>query len=107
MKNTPGVVFEKQIKCRCGETAKYRDSVRRMVRIEYGKRIYVNIPRYICQKCGKYRVLPAYILPYKHYRKDIMEGFRSGYFTKDLLEFEDYPCDLTVYRWSRINCLLV
>lgn len=82
----------------------HRDYVRRIVRLGGGIFEFVKIERVRCTVCGlTSRVLPDYILPFKHYRKDIIEGFVSGRLQvgDESLRFEDYPCDLTISRWIR------
>ena len=79
---------------------KYRDSVRRLVREAYGKKSKVLVARYKCTRCGYiFRVLPEYLLPYKHYRKEIIAKVIDGSITSETEGFEDYPCELTMKKW--------
>lgn len=75
-------------------------TVKRKIRIENGDSIYIKIQRWKCNKCGTIeRELPDCIIPYKQYRKDIIEGFRQGSFSTDDIPFEDYPSDVTIKAW--------
>lgn len=52
----------------CGGELQPRGSVKRIIRKENGKKIFVSIKRYSCKKCKHWhRVLPDILLPYKHY----------------------------------------
>lgn len=86
----------------CSMEMKYYDRVRRIVRCEYGTKRTVYVKRYFCSCCGIIRrILPNYILPYKHYDKRIIDGFVHGKYSSEQLEFEDYPCELTIANWKR------
>lgn len=87
---------------RCGEISGYYDTVKRTVRTAYGKRYEVSIERYICTKCRFiHRELPDYLIPYKHYEKRIIDGFIFGNLSSDMLEYEDYPCSMTIQNWKK------
>lgn len=88
-------------KCKdCGASTSYYDTVKRLVKEEYGKRRKILIERRVCKKCGSiHRLMPEYILPYKHYRKDIIRGFQNGVLSVTSLEYEDYPSESTVRLW--------
>lgn len=90
-----------EYKCRmCGSSTRYYDTVKRSIKEEYGKTRRVLVERRECTQCGSIRRLtPEYILPYKHYRKDIVQGFQNGELSVNLLEFEDYPSESTVRLW--------
>ncbi len=86
---------------RCGETAKYYDTVKRFVRVEYGEQRVLYVERYICVNCRFiHRNLPDTLLPYKHYEKHIIDGFIFGTLTSEMLEYEDYPCISTIKIWK-------
>lgn len=64
---------------RCSHLTSYYDSVSRLVREERGMKNWVEIQRNHCLACGHYfRVLPETMVRFKHYRRDIIEGFVSG-----------------------------
>ena len=95
------MVSDKATNCpNCGEILTYYGRVKRKIRIEYGETDWIYISRMVCPYCKTWhRQIPGYILPYKHYRKDIIEGFRTGEKSSDELYFEDYPSEATIRRW--------
>lgn len=85
---------------KCGGELKYYDSVKRLVRTKYGRKNKVVIRRFRCKKCGSmHRELPDFIFPYKQYEADIVIGVIEGLITCETLGFEDYPCEMTMFRW--------
>lgn len=87
---------------KCGGALKYYDNVRRIIRTKGGVKCWTRVKRYKCEFCnGIHRLLPDYIFPYKHYEADIILGVVNGLITSDTLEFEDYPCEMTIKRWTR------
>ena len=85
----------------CGDAARYYDSVKRKLRIEYGKSTLMYIKRYKCVNCGRiHRLLSADILPFKHYKAEIVFGVLSGRISSECVEYEDYPTELTMKRWK-------
>ena len=92
---------------KCGNESKYYDKVQRIVRKEYGKKCTITIERYFCENCNfLYRNLPEYLLPFKHYKKQIIYGFIFEELTFDMLEYEDYPCFSTVKKWKNGDFLI-
>lgn len=85
---------------RCRGNPKYYDKVKRNI-IEKNRLIRrVDIVRYRCMSCGHvFRDLPDYILPYKQYHADIINGVVEGLITCETKGFEDYPCEQTMARW--------
>lgn len=87
---------------KCGGKLEYYDTVKRILKEENGKITWKYIQRLSCENCESYhRVIPNYILPYKHYRKDIVIGFVTGYLDVNDIDYEDYPCDATINEWIR------
>lgn len=85
---------------KCGGELKYYDSVKRIVRMKYGRKSKVNIRRFRCKQCGStHRELPDFIFPYKQYEADIIIGVIEDLITCETLGFEDYPCEMTMFRW--------
>lgn len=85
----------------CGGKLRYRDSVLRIVRTKYRKTRWIKIRRLRCIKCGHmHRELPTYIFPYKQYEAEIIQGVLEGLITCETLGFEDYPCEMTMMRWT-------
>lgn len=61
----------------------------------------MKVERFICPICGKIkRNLPNNLEPYKHYSKEIIENVKNGTITSDILEYEDYPSEITMRRWK-------
>lgn len=88
----------------CGSKSKRYDSVKRIMRIEYGEKITVVVERYICENCRTVRrMLPEYLLPNKHYKKSIILGFVNNEYTTDDIQFEDYPSEVTISRWKNTS----
>lgn len=89
--------------CRiCGGSTKTYDRVKRILKGPRGSVEWKYIYRSKCTSCGHIqRELPEYMLPFKHYSKDIIEGVVEGLITEDTIGFEDYPCHMTMIRWSR------
>ncbi len=96
------MVYCGEIRCPdCNGGLKYYDSVKRIVRTKLGKKRWIVVERLVCQNCGTiHRELPDYLLPYKHYEVDIIMGFAKGVLTSSDLEYEDYPCQLTIDKWT-------
>lgn len=86
----------------CGGVAKRYDRVNRTVRTKNGETKSIKVERYKCVKCGKiHRELPSYILPYKHYESEVVQGVLEGLITSETLGYEDYPCEMTMSRWIK------
>ena len=76
-------------------------TVDRYIKTRYCKREKTNLQRYRCKNCGMvHRMIPDYILPYKQYEADVINGVREGLITASTKGFEDYPTELTMKRWS-------
>jgi len=98
------MIKEKELKvCSiCGSPLKLFDRVTRIVRSEYGVVEHIKIRRFRCIECRKtHREVPDNLMPYKHYKKGIIEGFLNGSLTTDDLEYEDFPSELTVNGWRK------
>lgn len=86
---------------KCGGTLEYRDNLHRIVRTRRGVTNWVQIRRLRCTQCGViHRELPNYILPYKQYEAETVQGVIEGLITPETLGFEDYPCEMTMIRWK-------
>ena len=92
---------------KCGGQLKHYDSVRRIVRAKGGEIKWTRIRRLLCSKCGaNHRELPAYLLPYKQYEADIIKAVVRGEISQYDLDYEDYPCEMTMRRWLKAySCL--
>lgn len=85
----------------CGGRLYYYSTVKRIVKHGSGVKSQVYISRLHCEKCGKeHRALPSCVLPYKHYDATIILGFKTGAYSTNDLDFEDYPSESTVRRWK-------
>ena len=85
---------------KCGSKTKFYDHTRRIILYGGRKKELIFVDRYRCIQCGRvHRKLPDILLPYKQYSKEIIEGVVSGSITNKELEYEDYPCDMTIKRW--------
>ena len=90
-----------KIKCpKCGGKLIKFGRVKRIVREERGRVLWIEAQKCRCLSCGcVVRQCPDILFPYKHYRKDIIQGFLSGRLSSEDLDFEDYPCETTIHRW--------
>lgn len=85
----------------CGGSLKYYDSVTRIAIRKRRTIEHVKIRRLHCTDCGKlHRELPDDIFPYKQYDADIIQGVVEGLITCETIGFEDYPCEMTMFRWK-------
>lgn len=78
---------------------KHRDWVKRTVKTVYGERYTIYVERVIFDDNTIHRVLPEFLLPFKHYERAIVEMGACGLISDDILEFEDCPCKVTIARW--------
>lgn len=78
----------------------YRDCRKRIMRREGGRKDWICVRRFRCQKCGSYHVeLPDCLLPYKHYQTEVVSGVLDETVTSDDLGYENYPSFMTMLRW--------
>ena len=86
----------------CGGALKYYDKVRRIIRTKGGIVEHIKLRRFRCVDCNAlHREIPSTIFPYKHYAAEIINGVLNGFITPETLGFEDYPCEMTIKRWTR------
>lgn len=99
------MIYEGEIKCPiCGGDLKLYDHVMRGIKMKKGLKNYIYVRRMKCRECGRiHRELPRHILPYIQYDKRIVPGVLNGSITPDELDYEDYPCEMTMLRWIRRN----
>lgn len=87
---------------RCGGKLIRYGSVERKIRGEYGKTKWIRVQRMKCTEChAVHRSLPIFILPRKQYTADIIYGFLAGLYSSEDLEFEDFPHETTVQKWTK------
>lgn len=96
------MVSNNQSSCpKCGGQLKYYDSVKRIVRTKRRATKKVIIRRLKCTGCGcLHRELPSFLLPYKQYETEVILGVIEGLISPETLGFEDYPCEMTMFRWQ-------
>lgn len=86
----------------CGGTLCYRDSRKRICRLEGGKSIRLIIRRLRCEKCHFiHNELPDCVSPHKQYATDVISGVLDGIISSEDEDSEDYPCQETMRRWTR------
>ncbi len=86
----------------CNGLLKPYDHVTRSVRSGFGNIEHIRIQRYKCVKCKRiHRELPNYLVPYKQFKADIIAGVIDGSVGVQNLEYEDYPCEMTMKRWTK------
>lgn len=86
----------------CGGILKHYDKVKRIVRTKGGGKRWIEVDRVRCVDCKRLqRLLPDVIFPYKHYESAIIQGVLEGLITPNTIGFEDYPCEMTIKRWTR------
>lgn len=90
----------------CGGKLRYRDRRQRVCKSYGGRKVWILIRRLKCSKCSKlHEELPDMLVPYKHYKAEVIENVIDEVCTPDDLETEDYPCEKTMGRWKRwITC---
>lgn len=85
---------------------KFKDHVLRLEKMAGGEKQEFLIERWKCQFCPKqklHRVLPDFLAPNKHYNTDIIADVLDNNLKtdqEDYEDFEDYPCEKTLERWS-------
>lgn len=96
------MVAQDESKCPdCGGQLKYYDSVSRIVRTKRRHTTWVKVRRLRCNKCRRlHRELPESICPYKQYEAEIIRGVLEGLITCETIGYEDYPCEMTMTRWT-------
>lgn len=86
---------------KCGGQLKYYDCVERIVRTKGRKTWKIPLRRLRCDRCGAvHRELPELIFPYKQYEAEVIIGVLEGFITCETIGFEDYPCEMTMFRWT-------
>ena len=61
----------------------------------------MRLRRLRCVKCGTFhRALPEVLFPYKQYEAEVIRGVLEGLITCETIDFEDYPCEMTMERWK-------
>ena len=88
----------------CGGELKYYDKVPRMVRTKNREKSIIAVERLRCLTCNRInRYLPNNIFPYKQYDAKIIMGVIENRITSDIIDYENYPCEMTMARWRTLN----
>lgn len=80
----------------------FRDYCKRIIRYEDGTHEWIQIPRHRCNnpKCKRiHRMLPDFLVPYKHYNEETISGVLDGIVNPDDEDSEIYPSEKTMLRW--------
>ena len=86
----------------CKGTLHYRDSRKRIMKREGGRKDHLMIRRFRCDNChSHHNELPDCLVPRKHYDAEVISGVLSGVVSRDDLDSEDYPSFATMLRWLR------
>jgi hypothetical protein len=86
---------------KCGGDCLRYGTAKRIVRRGGGESDILRIQRYKCRVCHyTFRDLPEEVDRFKQYSADVINGVKCGEIDSDILEYEDYPCELTMKRWK-------
>lgn len=93
--------IKKEICGGCFIPLKHYDKVKRIVKLDGGYKTTIILNRMYCPRCKQTkRILPDYLIPYKHYSKDVI----LKYLDVDINDYYgDYPSDWTILRWQKEN----
>jgi hypothetical protein len=84
----------------CGKHLFFRDYRKRICKDFQGSTEFIYIRRLKCG-CGKlHNELPDLLVPYKHYRNEVIENVLDDVSTPNDPTSEDYPCESTMKRWK-------
>lgn len=88
-------------RCKCTDVRRY-DKVKRLTKGKGGEKIWIEVERYQCKRCKHtFRVLPDNIKKFKQYQNEIIDGVKEGLIDSDTLGYENYPCEMTMKRWTK------
>lgn len=86
----------------CRTDLVYRDTKKRVMKLEGGNKKYLKIPRMRCPKCGRYHtILPDCLQKNKHYASEVIQGVQEGIITPDDEDSADYPSISSMWRWTK------
>ncbi len=97
------MINKNDTKCpKCGGKMQPRGYYWRKIQLGNNNFKKVKVKRFRCNDCGSWHgKLPDDVLRYKRYSKAIIEGFNKGKLNTDMLEYENFPCDITVKNWLK------
>ena len=85
---------------KCGKNLSYRDSRKRIMKQEGGKKSFLIIRRLCCPFCHTlHNELPDCITPRKQYSTETISGVLDEIVHPDDVDSEMYPCETTMIRW--------
>lgn len=98
---------KEKMKCsKCGGKLIKYGNVKRIVREGNGRKRWIFAQKCMCLSCRHViRLCPDILFPKKHYRKDIIQGFRNGRLSSNDILYEDLPCETTIRRWRQMDIL--
>ena len=86
----------------CRGRLRYRDTRKRILRIEGGEKRHLLVRRFRCQTCRHYHTeLPDCVVPYKHYAAEVICGVLDEVVSPDDLDSETFPSAMTMLRWLK------
>ena len=75
--------------------------MKRVARTKARRTEWIEIRRLRCVECrALHRELPEELYPYKQYEAEVIRGVLEGLITCETLGYEDYPCEMTMVRWT-------
>lgn len=87
---------------RCGGELKHYDYVKRPILTKNREKRIILLERKQCLNCGSVqRVATDEIVPYKRYEAILIFAVLDGVIDSNTLGYEDYPCEVTMLRWTR------
>lgn len=90
------------MKCKyCGGETKHRDYANRTIRLPGWQKEVIEVERVICKDCGRIQRVDVDGIGFrKRYSDEVRRDVIDGIVTEDDLEYEDYPCAMTMKRWK-------
>lgn len=84
----------------CGQSMIHYDSRKRIRRDENGIFDFIRVRRLYCSVCKKYHTeLPDELIPYKHYKAEVIEGVLEDIVHDSDLDSDKYPSTSTMNNW--------
>ena len=83
---------------------KYYDKVSRMVRTKNRKASIITVKRFNVQFVIVYiEIFQIIFFLINNTTREIITGVIEGKITSDMIDYEDYPCEMTMTRWRTLN----
>lgn len=72
-----------------------------MFKLPGGKQRQIKLNRLKCTVCNKHHIeLPDFLVPFKQYTTEVIEGVIDGRITTEEPPTEDYPCEESMNHWK-------